>query len=113
MAEGGGPGLPREVPSVTVDRLFLELHDQLPKEAREKFAKLADEVKKLTEASTAGAPESQLPSVDQAVVRREEGAIAAKQSSADLPEQGNLTNALSSPLVDCNRGVSEEDGISS
>ena len=42
MAEGRGQGVPREVPSVALDRLFLELHDQLPKESRERFAQLAD-----------------------------------------------------------------------
>ena len=46
MADGGGQGLlPQEVPSVSLDRLFLELHEQLPTDARGKLAQLADEVK--------------------------------------------------------------------
>ena len=32
MAAGRGQGVPREMLSVVLDRLFLELHDQLPKE---------------------------------------------------------------------------------
>ena len=94
MAEGGDQGLPREEGAVALDRLFLELHDQLPREAREKFAKLADEVKKLTETSTADAPESQPSSADQAVVRREQGTIEAKHSSADLPARGEVMHAV-------------------
>ena len=53
MAGGGGQGVPREVPSVALERLFLELHEQLPKESRERFAQPADEAKRLTESSTA------------------------------------------------------------
>ena len=45
--------MPREVPSVALERLFLELHEQLPKESRERFAQPADEAKRLTESSTA------------------------------------------------------------
>ena len=78
-----------------LDRLFLELHDQLPREAREKFAKLADEVKKLTQTSTA-----ELPSADQVVVRRVEGTIEAKQSSADLPARGEVMHVVGC-FVDC------------
>ena len=51
MADGGGQGLLlREVPSVAVDRLFLELHEQLPADARGKLAQLAVEVKRLSQA---------------------------------------------------------------
>ena len=90
MADGGGQGVPREVPSVVLDRLFLELHDQLPKESRERFAQLADEVKRLTEPSTAEAPVSPPSSADQAVVRREEeiATAEAKQSSGELLARG-------------------------
>ena len=91
MADGGGQGLlPREVPSVALDQLFLELHDQLPKEYRERFAQLADEVKKATESSTAEAPVTPPSSVDQAVVRREEemATTEAKQSSVELQARG-------------------------
>ena len=87
MDDGGGQGVrPREVPSVVLDRLFLELHDQLPKESRERFAQLADEVKRLTESSTAESLVTQPSSADQAVVRREEGMASAeaKQSSGEL-----------------------------
>ena len=90
MADGGGQGVPREVPSVALDRLFLELHDQLPKESRERFAKLADEVKRLTESSTVEAPVTPPSSAHQAVVRREEGMATteAKQTSVELQARG-------------------------
>ena len=51
MDEAGDGRLPREVPSVALDQLFLEIHDHLPRDARGKLAQLADEVKKLTECS--------------------------------------------------------------
>ena len=42
MADEGGQGLlSREVPFVALDRLFLELHEQLPADARGKLAQLA------------------------------------------------------------------------
>ena len=93
-----GRGVPLEVPSVALDRLFLKIHDQLPREARGDLAQLANEVKKLTETSTADAPESQPSSADQAVVRREEGTIEAKQSSADLPARGEVMHAVGCPV---------------
>ena len=95
MAERGVQGLPRDVPSVALDRLFLEIREQLPREARGKLAQLADEMKKRRETSTADAPESQPSSADQAVVRREEGTIEAKQSSADLQARGEVYNTRS------------------
>ena len=87
--EGGGQP-PREVPSAALDRLFLELHDQLPRDARERFAQLADEVKRLAESITAEDPVIPSPSADQAVVRREEeiATAEAKQSSGELQAQG-------------------------
>ena len=90
MADGRGQGVPREVPSVVLDRLFLELHDHLPKESRETFAQLADEVKRLTKRSTAEASVTLPSSVDQAVVRREEEIATAevKQSSGELQARG-------------------------
>ena len=90
MADGRGQGVPREVPSVALDRLFLEFHDQLPKESRERFAQLANEVKRLTESSTAEAPVTPPSSADQAVVRREEEIATAevKQSSGELQARG-------------------------
>ena len=94
MAEGEGEGLPREVPSVALDRLFLELHDQLPREARGKLAQLADQVKKLTDASTADAPESQPSSADQAVVRRDEASLETRQTSVDLPARGEVMHVV-------------------
>ena len=89
--------MPREVPSVALDRLFLELHDQLPKESRERFAQLADEVKRLTESSTAEAPVTPPSSADQAVVRREKeiATAEAKQSSGELQAQGRAYYMLS------------------
>ena len=90
MADGGEQGVPREVPSVALDRLFLELHDQLPRDARGKLAQLADEVKRLTESSTAEAPVTPPSSADQAVVRREEEIATAEtnESSGELQERG-------------------------
>ena len=85
--------MPREVPSVALDLLFLELHDRLPKESRERFAQLADEVKRLTEPSTAEAPVTPPSSANQAVVRREEeiATAEAKQSSGELQARGRHT----------------------
>ena len=40
----------REVPSVVLVRLFLELHEQLPADAKGKLAQLAVEVKRLSQA---------------------------------------------------------------
>ncbi len=87
--EGGGQP-PREVPSVALDRLFLELHDQLPKDARERFAQLADEVKRLAKSITEEDPVIPSPSADQAVIRREEeiATAEAKQSSGELQARG-------------------------
>ena len=92
MDEEGSGRSPREVPSAALDRLFLELHDHLPRDTRERFAKLADEVKKLTETSTADALETQPPSADHGGLRREEeiGTVEAKQSSGGLMEQGEV-----------------------
>ena len=97
MADGRGQGVPREVPSVALNRLFLELHDQVPKEARERFAQLADEVKRLTESSATEAPVTPSPSADQAVVRREEeiATAEAKQSSGELEARGRAYCMLS------------------
>ena len=91
MAGGGEQGpLPREVPSVALDRLFLELHEQLPTDARGKLAQLADEVKRLTESSTAEAPVTPPFSANQAVARREEemATTEAKQSSVEVQARG-------------------------
>ena len=91
MADGGEQGLLlREVPSMALDRLFLEFHEQLPKESRGRFAQLADEVKRLTESSTAEAPVTPPSSADQAVLRREKGMATpeAKQSSVEVQARG-------------------------
>ena len=95
MADGGGQGVPREVPSVALDRLFLELHDQLTKEHRERFAQLADEVKRLTESSTTEAPVTAHSSADQALTPREEeiATTEAKQTSIELQAQGKAQGA--------------------
>ena len=78
------------MPSVVLDRLFLELHDQLPKEFWERFDQLADEVKRLTEPSTAEDPVTPPSSADQAVVPREEeiATAEAKQGSGELQARG-------------------------
>ena len=97
MAGGGGQGLlPREVPSVALDQLFLEFHDQLPKESRERFAQLADEVKRLTESSTVEAPVTPPSSADQAIARREKeiATTEAKQSSVELQARGKAQGTL-------------------
>ena len=98
--EGGGQS-PREVPAVALDRLFLDLHDQLPKETRERFAQLADEVKRLTESSTAEAPVTPPSSADQAVVRREEeiATAEAKQSSGEQQARGRTYCMLSVGII--------------
>ena len=100
MADGGGQGVPRE-PSAALDRLFLELYDQLPRESRVKLAQLADEVKRLTESSTAEAPVTPSPSADQAVVRREEeiATAEAKQSSGELQARGKAYCMLSVGII--------------
>ena len=91
MADERRQGVPPEVPSVALDRLFLELHDQLPRDARGKLAQLVDEVKRLIESSTAEAPVTPSTSADQAVVRREEeiATAEAKQSSGGLQARGS------------------------
>ena len=98
MDEEGRGRSPREVASAALDRLFLELHDHLPRDTRERFAKLADVVKKLTETSTADALETQPPSADHEIFRREEeiGTVEAKQSSGGLIERGEVHYMLDS-----------------
>ena len=80
MAAGSG------LKDYCLDRLFLELLKQLPTEGRGKLAQLADEVKRLTESSTAKAPVTPPSSADQTVVRREEetATTEAKQSPLEL-----------------------------
>ena len=97
MDEEGGGQSPREVPSVALDRLVLELHDQLPKEARGKLAQLADEVKRLTEPSTSEDPVTLPSSADQAVVRREKeiATVEANQRSRELQARGRAYCMLS------------------
>ena len=72
------------MPSLALDRIFLELHDQLARDARGKLAQLTDDVKRMTESSTPS------PSADQAVVRHEEeiATAEAKQSSGELQAKG-------------------------
>ena len=98
MDEGGDGRLPREVPSVALDQLFLEIHDQLPRDARGKLAQLADEFKKLTEANTAGALETQPSSTEHAVVIREEGTIEARQSSGQPVARGDVMHVVGCPI---------------
>ena len=91
MADGGGQGLlSRKVPSVALDRLFLELHDQLPTDARGKLAQLADEMKRLNESRTEETSVTPTSSEDRAVLRREEeiATTQANQSSVELQARG-------------------------
>ncbi len=75
---------------MALDRLFLELLEQLPTEGRGKLAQLADEMKRLTESSTAKTPVTPPSSADQTVVRREEeiATTEAKQSPGELEARG-------------------------
>ncbi len=84
MADGSGPK------DYCLDRLFLELLEQLPTEGRGKLAQLSDEMKRLTESSTAHAPVTPPSSADQTVVRREEviATTEAKQSPLELQARG-------------------------
>ena len=84
MADGSGPK------DYRLDRLFLELLEQLLTEARGKLAQLADKMKRLTEPSTAKAPVTPTSSADQTVVRREEeiATTEAKQSPLELQARG-------------------------
>ena len=84
MADGSGPK------DYCLDRLFLELLEQLPTEGRGKLAQLTNEMKRLTEASTARAPVTPPSSADQTVVRREEeiATTEAKQSPVQLQARG-------------------------
>ena len=113
MADGGGLALPQEEPSVALDRLFLELHEHLPKAAREKFAQLADEVKCLTETSSAEAPMAPQSSGEQAVVRRDEeiATINAKQSSGKLQARGEALHMLSEVAIRIRRCMDRQHFI--
>ena len=73
----------RPDPSAALDQLFLELHDELPQDTRERFAKLADEVKNLKGAAQSPSART-LPSSDQELARREEETVEARQSSGEL-----------------------------
>ena len=108
MADGGGQGLlPREVPSVALDRLFLELHEQLPTDARRRLAQLADEVKRLTESSTTEAPVTPASSEDQAVAIREEDVTTTevKQSSVELQARGKAYQGRGNARVEHTEGI--------
>ena len=82
----------QEDPSAALDQLFLELHDQLPKDAREKLAQLANEVQKLKDTSSSAAqttpPHTPPPSSDQELAKRDEEIPEARHSSGELT-QGN------------------------
>ena len=85
---GGG----REDQSEAIDKFFLALHDKLPKDSRGKLAKLADEVKKLSDANTPAAqttpPPTPTPFSDQELARRDEETDDARQSSEELNKGG-------------------------
>ena len=84
MADGSG------LKDYCLDRLFLELHEQLPTEGRGKLAQLSDEMKRLNEANAAKAPVTPPSSADQTIVRREEeiATTEAKQSPGELEARG-------------------------
>ena len=92
--DGGSPstsnvGGGREDASAELDQFFLEFHDQFSKDARERFAKVADKIKKLSETSASAAqttplPRTPPPSSDQELARREEEGVEAIQSSGEL-----------------------------
>ena len=77
-----------EDPSAAIDRLFLELHDKIPKDARGKLAQLSDEVKKRNDANISAAqttpPLTPPPSSDQELAKGEEEADEARQSFGEL-----------------------------
>ena len=79
-----GVGDRQENPSAALDQLFLELHDQIPKDTRGKLAQLANEVQKLKDTSTSAAQTTPRPSSDQELARREEETVEARQSSGEL-----------------------------
>ena len=86
--DGGQPstsgcGSGQEDPSAALDQLFLKLHDELPQDTRERFAKLADEVKNLKGAAQTTPPRI-LPSSDQELAKREEETVETRQSSGEL-----------------------------
>ena len=85
MAEGGG-----QVPSVALDRLFLERQEQFSADAEEDRAQIAGEVKRLNESSTVEAPVTPPSIAGQAVLRREEeiATTEAKRCSVELQAQG-------------------------
>ena len=92
--DGGSPstsgvGGGREDASAELDQFFLEFHDQLSKDARERLTKVADKVKKLSETSASAAqttppPRTPPPSSDQELARREEETVEARQGSREL-----------------------------
>ena len=88
---GSSVGSGREDPSAAIDKFFLELHDKLPKDARGKLAQLADEVKRLSDASISAPsaaqttpPRTPPPSSVQEPAGSEEGTVEARQSSGEL-----------------------------
>ena len=88
--DGGSPstssvGDRQEDPSAALDQLFLELHDQLPKDARGKLAQLANEVQKLKDTSAhTTPPHTPPPTSDQELSKREEENAETRQSSGVL-----------------------------
>ena len=76
----------QEDPSVALDQLFLELHDQLPKDARGKLVQLVNEVQKRKETNTSAAqttpPRTPPPPSDPELAKREED--APRHSSREL-----------------------------
>ena len=77
-------GSGQEDPVAALDLLCLQLHDQLPQDARERFAKISDEVKKLKDAAQTTQPPIPPPSSDQEFTKCEEETVEARQSSREI-----------------------------
>ena len=91
----------REDPSAALDQLFLELHDQLPEDARGKLAQLANEVQKLKDTSTPTAqtaPPHTPPPSDQQLVGRKEETVEARQNSGEIAK-GEVMYTVSIKLI--------------
>ena len=92
--DGGSPstssvGGGREDACAELDQFFLEFHDQFSKDARERFTKVADKIKKLSETSAPATqatppPRTPPPSSDQELARHDEERVEARQSSGEL-----------------------------
>ena len=100
--DGGSPSSSSisgpEDPSAAIDKLLLELHDKIPKDAREKLAQLSDEVKKRSDANASVAqttPPITPPSSDRELAKGEEESDEARQSSDELEKVEGMAHCAS------------------